>query len=55
MLERDFVIIPLVEINPDIVHPVLNIKLCEIKFNEEQKHIVNKTDISLFKNIWRLN
>lgn len=55
MLKRDFVIIPLVEINPDIVHPVLNVKLGEIKFNEEEKHIVNKLNISLFKNIWRSN
>jgi 2-amino-4-hydroxy-6-hydroxymethyldihydropteridine diphosphokinase len=55
MLKRDFVVIPLVEINPDIVHPVLNVKLSGIKFNEEEKHILNILDIRLFKNIWRLN
>ncbi len=55
MLNRDFVIFPLLELNPELVHPALNTKLSEIKFSEEKKHIVNKLDISLFRNIWRLN
>ena len=39
---RDFVLVPLCEINPDLVHPALNIKICEMYYAGSEKHIVNK-------------
>ena len=45
--ERDFVVVPLCEIEPDLVHPVIGKKICEIEIPESGKNIINKisTDI----------
>jgi 2-amino-4-hydroxy-6-hydroxymethyldihydropteridine diphosphokinase len=39
---RDFVLVPLCEINPDLMHPALNIKICEMYVAGSEKHIINK-------------
>lgn len=39
---RDFVLVPLCELNPDLVHPALGIKICEMYFTGSEKHIVKK-------------
>jgi len=49
MLNRDFVLVPLSEIAPDFVHPVINKKICEISIlmQEQNQSLVsnNKTYI----------
>ena len=42
ILNRDFVIIPLIEINPEIAHPVENKRLTEICILESKRHILGK-------------
>lgn len=41
-LLRDFAFVPVIEINPDLIHPVLNKKLSEIEFGNIEKNIINK-------------
>lgn len=47
VLLRDFVLIPLIEIAPDFVHPVLNVKVSRISTQELEKLIINKVSTEL--------
>jgi len=40
--ERDFVLIPLCEIEPELIHPVSGKKLCNIRFPNVNSNIINK-------------
>ncbi len=40
---RDFVLVPLCEISPDFVHPVLDKKVCDIYIKESEKCVLRKT------------
>lgn len=42
IMNRDFVLIPLVEITEDFLHPVLNIKLNEFDITSIEKNIIQK-------------
>jgi 2-amino-4-hydroxy-6-hydroxymethyldihydropteridine diphosphokinase len=42
ILNRDFVLVPLCEFEPEFVHPVLNKKICEVSTLTNKKHIVRK-------------
>ena len=42
IMNRDFVLVPLVEVASDFIHPVLNIKLNEIDLSFIDKHIIRK-------------
>jgi len=39
---RDFVLVPLCEIAPDLMHPALNKKICDIYIEESEKCIIGK-------------
>ena len=39
---RDFVLVPLCEIAPELIHPALNIKICDIYIEESEKCIIGK-------------
>jgi 2-amino-4-hydroxy-6-hydroxymethyldihydropteridine diphosphokinase len=39
---RDFVLVPLCEIAPDLIHPVLNLKICDICTSDSEKYIIGK-------------
>ncbi|GAB4291175.1 MAG: 2-amino-4-hydroxy-6-hydroxymethyldihydropteridine diphosphokinase [Ignavibacteriaceae bacterium] len=39
---RDFVVVPLSEIAPELIHPVLKIKVSSIKIGEEDRTIISK-------------
>ncbi len=47
VINRDFVIIPLIEIEPDFIHPVVNKKLNEYLINLNEKYILRKTSYNL--------
>lgn len=47
VINRDFVIIPMVEIEPEFVHPVYNKKLKEFLIDMNEKFILNKTSFNL--------
>ncbi|MFA3781745.1 2-amino-4-hydroxy-6-hydroxymethyldihydropteridine diphosphokinase [Melioribacteraceae bacterium 4301-Me] len=42
LLNRDFVLVPLIEIDPNFVHPYLGISISEIDFSSVQKNIICK-------------
>ncbi len=42
IMNRDFVLVPLIEIASDFIHPVLNIKLSEIDLSLIGKYIIRK-------------
>lgn len=42
ILERDFVIIPLCEIEPDLIHPTANKKISEINLHINQSNVFHK-------------
>ncbi len=42
IMNRDFVLVPLIELTDDYIHPVLNIKLSEIDLSLIDKHIIRK-------------
>lgn len=42
ILMRDFVLLPLIEIAPDYIHPVIKKKLDEIDISKIEKHIISK-------------
>ena len=46
--KRDFVIVPLCEIENGIVHPVSHKKICEFDKNKIEKHIIKKLEVSIF-------
>ena len=39
---RDFVLVPLCEITPELIHPALNIKICDICIDESVHCIIRK-------------
>lgn len=49
--ERDFVLVPLAEIEPDLVHPALNEKIVDICNTVSQKQIISKIEFSNRDNI----
>ena len=46
IIERDFVLVPLVEIEPDLVHPALDEKIVDICNTVLQKQIISKIEYS---------
>lgn len=42
ILMRDFVLLPLIEIAPDYIHPVIKKRLDEIDVSKIEKHIISK-------------
>ncbi|MFA7228206.1 MAG: 2-amino-4-hydroxy-6-hydroxymethyldihydropteridine diphosphokinase [Melioribacteraceae bacterium] len=46
-LKRDFVIIPLLEIAPDFIHPVLQKRIDELDLSDLEKHIIRKLDFKI--------
>lgn len=46
-LRRDFVMLPLIEIAPNFIHPGLNKKIKEIDLSSLEKHIVSKIDFQI--------
>lgn len=51
LIKRDFVVKPLLELNPAIIHPELKIKLADVKFTVEDKYIIKQIDINLLKTV----
>ncbi|MGE5437802.1 MAG: 2-amino-4-hydroxy-6-hydroxymethyldihydropteridine diphosphokinase [Syntrophothermus sp.] len=51
MLKRDFVIYPLLDINPELVHPEIKTKLKDINFSHLESNIIRKLSINLFNYI----
>jgi 2-amino-4-hydroxy-6-hydroxymethyldihydropteridine diphosphokinase len=47
ILKRDFVLVPLIEIDNDFVHPVIKKKLSAIDISKIEKNIMRKLDYSL--------
>ncbi len=47
IMNRDFVLVPLIEIASDFIHPVLNIKLSEIDLSLIGKYIIRKLNYRL--------
>jgi 2-amino-4-hydroxy-6-hydroxymethyldihydropteridine diphosphokinase len=46
--ERDFVLVPIVEIEPELVHPVLKKKISDIYEEVTVKNILNKKNQQIF-------
>ena len=46
-LKRDFVIIPLLEIAPNFIHPELKKKIREIDLSSLEKHVIHKIDFPI--------
>jgi len=40
--QRDFVLIPLCEIESELIHPVLENKICDIRVSEKENYVINK-------------
>lgn len=49
VLNRDFVLVPLCEIEPGFIHPVINKKICEIDITGEENYILKKFSKDLIK------
>lgn len=47
VINRDFVMVPLIEIEPDLIHPVYKRKLSEFITNLESRFILRKTSYEL--------
>jgi 2-amino-4-hydroxy-6-hydroxymethyldihydropteridine diphosphokinase len=47
IMDRDFVLIPLSEIDPELVHPVVAKKICEIELPDTGSNIISKFDINI--------
>ncbi len=45
--ERDFVLIPLSEIEPELIHPVIAKKISEIELPNTGSNIISKFDINI--------
>jgi 2-amino-4-hydroxy-6-hydroxymethyldihydropteridine diphosphokinase len=48
--KRDFVLVPLCEIEPDLIHPELKQKICDIKVPDSEKCIIRKLPVKLLVN-----
>ncbi len=44
ILERDFVLVPLTEIEPELIHPALNVKIADICNTVSKKQIISKIE-----------
>lgn len=44
---RDFVLVPLCEIAPELMHPALNLKICDICISDSEKYIIKKLPDSI--------
>ncbi|PIW69036.1 MAG: 2-amino-4-hydroxy-6-hydroxymethyldihydropteridine diphosphokinase [Ignavibacteriales bacterium CG12_big_fil_rev_8_21_14_0_65_30_8] len=42
IIKRDFVMVPLIEIDSNLIHPALNLKIADICNNVSQKQIISK-------------
>jgi 2-amino-4-hydroxy-6-hydroxymethyldihydropteridine diphosphokinase len=47
ILERDFVLIPLSEIEPELIHPVVAKKISEIELLGTGSNIISKFDVNI--------
>ena len=47
IMERDFVLIPLSEIEPALIHPVVAKKISEIELPNTASNIISKFDINI--------
>ncbi len=47
IMDRDFVLIPLSEIEPEFVHPVVAKKISEIELPDTGSNIISKSDINV--------
>ncbi len=47
VVKRDFVIVPMIEIAPDFVHPVLQIKMKDFPLPKFESHIICKTNFRI--------
>ncbi len=45
--ERDFVLIPLSEIEPELIHPVVDKKISDIELPDTGSNIISKFDINI--------
>jgi 2-amino-4-hydroxy-6-hydroxymethyldihydropteridine diphosphokinase len=45
--QRDFVLIPLCEIEPEIIHPELKQKICDISVPDSEKCVIQKLPVNL--------
>jgi 2-amino-4-hydroxy-6-hydroxymethyldihydropteridine diphosphokinase len=48
IIYRDFVLVPLIEIEPELVHPVFNKKIIDFVLELKTKNIINKLSEPLF-------
>lgn len=44
--ERDFVLVPLCEIDSEIIHPELKLKICDISIPDSEKCVIRKLPFS---------
>lgn len=47
IMDRDFVLIPLSEIEPKLIHPVVAKKISEIELPETGSNIISKSNINI--------
>ena len=47
IMDRDFVLIPLSEIEPELIHPVVAKKISEIELPNTGSNIISKFDINI--------
>jgi 2-amino-4-hydroxy-6-hydroxymethyldihydropteridine diphosphokinase len=47
IMDRDFVLIPLSEIEPALIHPVIDKKISEIELPNTGSNIISKFDINI--------
>jgi len=45
---RDFVLVPLCELEPELIHPLLNKKICDIHIEDSKKCIIEKLSEKIF-------
>ncbi|RPI63192.1 MAG: 2-amino-4-hydroxy-6-hydroxymethyldihydropteridine diphosphokinase [Ignavibacteriales bacterium] len=48
IIYRDFVLVPLIEIEPELIHPVFNKKIVDFVLDLKTKNIINKLSEPLF-------
>ena len=47
ILSRDFVLVPLLEIKPDLVHPVTGEKISQVAFDKIHNNIIRKLELQI--------
>lgn len=48
IIYRDFVLVPLIEIEPELIHPIFNKKIADFVLDLKTKNIINKLSEPLF-------